>query len=373
MSLRPFEGTQPLNGRCRCGTLTNGAACKDEVMKIQYPRPLLPGDSIGVTSPSSGVPKELVARFDFAVEGLREAGFDVVVGRCMDGASHVSAPAHERADELMQMLLDPKIRAVVPPWGGVTVIDIIDLLDFNALAEAAPTWFVGFSDISTLITPITLRTGMATLHGSNLMDTPYQVPETLRSWIDIASLPMGSTFRQSSPGVHRANDWDDWENNPEVTEHRWNGSGRWVRLDSKLSEVNATGRLIGGCIETLANLTGTGNLDTQALRQGSSDGLIVYVEASSVEATTICRHLHGLRMAGFFEGAQAVLVGRTSAPDSSTLTQDEAVIDALGVLDIPIIGNVDCGHVPPQMPIINGALGRVVFSDTEQFLEQKMI
>ncbi|KUM29829.1 peptidase S66 family protein [Arthrobacter sp. EpRS66] len=342
-------------------------------MKIRYPRPLLPGDQIGVTSPSSGVPEELIGRLNFAVEELRAKGFDVVIGRCMEGSSHISAPAKERADELMRMLVDPKIRAVVPPWGGVTVIDIIDLLDFDALAEAEPTWFVGFSDISTLLTPITLRTGMATLHGSNLMDTPYQVPEALKSWVEIASLPAGSSFRQSSPGLYRANDWDDWEVDPKATEHQWNGSGRWERLDSGRGAVHATGRLIGGCIETLANLTGTGNLDSQALRQDDDDALIVYVEASSVEATTICRHLHGLRMAGLFDGAQAVLIGRTSAPDSPTLTQHEAVVDALGMLDIPLIGNVECGHVPPQLPIVNGALGRVVFNDAEQYLEQHLL
>lgn len=194
-------------------------------MRIRYPRPLVPGDVIGVTSPSSGVPEPLVGRLDFAVRQLRERGFVVDVGSCMDGSTHISAPARQRAEELMRMLLDPNIKAVVPPWGGETAIDLLPHLDFDALAVAEPIWFVGYSDISTLLAPLTLRTGMATLHGSNLMDTPYRVPEPLMSWIDIASLPTGVAFKQASPGVHRVNSWDDWANTPEVTDHAWNGHG----------------------------------------------------------------------------------------------------------------------------------------------------
>nr|WP_205164062.1 S66 peptidase family protein [Arthrobacter roseus] len=342
-------------------------------MDIRYPRPLTLGDTVGVTSPSSGISEKHQGRLDFATQLLRDRGFQVEVGVCMDGARHVSAPVEQRAAELMRMLLDPHIRAVLPPWGGATAIDIIPHLDFDALANAEPTWFIGYSDISTLLTPITLRTGMATIHGSNLMDTPYKVPESLMSWIDIASMPAGSSFRQSSPGVYRVNDWNPWETTPGVTQHSWNGEGTWERLDQGQDEVDVTGRLIGGCIETLTNLAGTPYLDTMRLRGSADETLIVYIEASGAEATMICRHLHGMRLAGFFDGAKAILVGRTGAPDSPTLTQSEAVLDALGTLGVPIIGNVECGHVPPRLPIVNGALGHLVFNEQDQFLEQTLL
>ncbi|MGP9529261.1 S66 family peptidase [Glutamicibacter sp. AOP5-A2-18] len=355
---------------CILGSL--GLAWKYESMEIRYPQPLMTGDIIGVTSPSSGVPSELVGRLDFALQHLRDLGFVVDLGNCMDGATHISAPVEQRAEELMRMLLDPKIKAVVPPWGGVTAIDILPHLDFEAISAAEPTWLVGYSDISTLIAPLTLLTGNATIHGGNLMDTPYRVPDSLRSWLDVASLSAGDTFKQSPPGVYRINDWDDWSVEPEATEHAWNGKGTWERLDAGLDEVSVSGRLIGGCIETLANLAGTPYLRTESLRNDPADPLIVYIEASGVEATTICRHLHGMRLAGFFDGAAAILVGRTGAPDSDTLTQSEAVLDALGTLDVPIIGNVECGHVPPHLAIINGAQGRLVFTNKEQYLAQTL-
>src|SRR6476659_928627 len=101
------------------------------------------------------------------------------------------------------MFLEPSIRVVIPPGGGETAIDLVPILDWETIGAADPTWFVGFSDTSTLLTPLTLLTGVATIHGNNLMDSPYRVPPPLLSWLDIATQPPGSTFSQSSPGVHR--------------------------------------------------------------------------------------------------------------------------------------------------------------------------
>jgi len=54
-------------------------------------------------------------------------------------------------------------------------VELIPYLDWDVIAAADPTWVVGYSDISTLLLPLTTLTGMATLHGQNLMDSPYRV------------------------------------------------------------------------------------------------------------------------------------------------------------------------------------------------------
>ncbi|NOW00550.1 S66 family peptidase [Isoptericola chiayiensis] len=340
---------------------------------VSWPRLLQPGDRIGVTAPSSGVPAPLRTRLDFAVAWLRDRGYDVVLGECLKGSSHVSAPAQRRADELMAMLLDPQVRAVVPPWGGETAVDLIPLLDLDALRAAEPTWVVGFSDISTLLTPLTLVSGWATLHGTNLMDTPYEQVPTLAHWLDVATgaaRPDG-VIRQSAPGVHRASGFDRWEDDPTVTAYTWDGTGSWRRLDGD-GPVDASGRVIGGCLETLGPLGGTRYADTSALRgPDGDDPLLVYVEAAEADAYSTCRTLHGLRLNGFFDGATAVMVGRTGAPDGATLTQDDAVLDALGGLGVPIVADVDCGHVPPHLTMVNGAWGRLVHDGGTCVLEQR--
>lgn len=158
-----------------------------DVVMVKFPAPLRPGDRIGVTSPSAGAAGAGAERVAFCVEWLRQAGYDVVVGDCMDGTGITAGPAADRATELTEMLCDPTIRCVLPPWGGETAIDLLDLLDWDALGRAEPTWVVGYSDLSTVLLPLTTRLGWATVHGDNLADTPYRAPAGLLGWLDVVS------------------------------------------------------------------------------------------------------------------------------------------------------------------------------------------
>lgn len=338
---------------------------------IRFPAPLRPGDRIGVTSSSSGVPGVLRGRLDFAVDWLRERGHDVELGECLGAdAGHVSAPVEKRAAELNRMLLDPAIRVVLPPWGGETAIDLVDHLDWDALAEAEPTWVVGYSDISTLLLPITLRLGWATLHGANLMETPYAPTAGVRHWTDVAAAT--TPFTQHAPGRHRSAGRDDWENAPAVTAYDLDATGSWEVAGG--GGVDVTGRLVGGCIETVSNLAGTPYGDVAAFgREHADEGLIVYLEAYGDPALEICRNLHGLRLAGWFDEAEAILIGRTQAPASGDFSQRDAVMDALGMLDLPIVFDVDCGHVPPFLPLVNGAWAHLSVVGAEQTITQELV
>ncbi|WP_437079555.1 hypothetical protein [Streptomyces sp. enrichment culture] len=46
-----------------------------------------------------------------ALHDVRARGYEVVVGECTDGSGHLSAPAAERAGELMSMLTDPMVHS----------------------------------------------------------------------------------------------------------------------------------------------------------------------------------------------------------------------------------------------------------------------
>lgn len=222
---------------------------------IRYPRPLAPGDTVGVTSPSAGVPDELSARLAVAVTAVEDRGFTVRVGDLMDGSGLTSGTADARGEELTALMTNGDVRAVVPPWGGATAIDLLPRLDWDALA-ADPTWLVGYSDVSTILLPLTLRTGVATLYGQNLMDTPYRVPSPLLSWLDVATAPAGSVLTQGSAPFHRLSGFDDYATHPAVAEYTLETPGGWRRLDGS-GEVDVEGRLVGGCLETVSPLTGT--------------------------------------------------------------------------------------------------------------------
>ncbi|MGB0101737.1 MAG: S66 peptidase family protein [Nocardioides sp.] len=336
---------------------------------MRYPRPLQPGDTIGVTAPSSGIAASYRPRLDAGVRALEARGYRVVLGQCLGIEGVVSAPKEQRAAELTSMLADLTVRAVVPPWGGELAIDLLDRIGWETLADVEPTWLVGFSDLSTLMVPITLRLGWATLHGSNLMDTPYAAPQGLMHWTSIAS--GAGPFTQTSPGRYRSAGWDDYEGQPAVSRMTLDATGSWRTIGPE--RIDVSGRLIGGCLETIGPIAATPYGDVAAFgRQHAADGLIVYLEACEDSAYTIARTLHSLRYAGWFDHARGVLIGRTHAPDADDLTQTGAVVDALGDLGIPIVLDVECGHVQPFLPLVNGALARVVVDGDRREITQTL-
>jgi muramoyltetrapeptide carboxypeptidase LdcA involved in peptidoglycan recycling len=335
-----------------------------------FPRPLAHGDRIAVTAPSSGVRPAHRPRLDVALQSLRDRGFEVVVGECMSADQVRSAPKERRAAELVDFLCDPSVAAVVPPWGGELAIDLLDQLDWERLAAADPTWLVGWSDLTTLLVPLTLRLGWATAHGWNLMDTPYAAPDGLLHWVDL--LAARGEVTQRSPGRFRET-WDDYGETPEISTFRLDRRTDWTVLGGGGGDVDVSGRLVGGCLEVLGPLAGTLYADVPAYGRAHADeGLLVYLEVAEHAAYDACRTFHGLRYAGWFEHANAVLVGRTTGPDLPDLTQLQAVEDALGGLGIPIVADMDIGHTQPFLPLVNGASARVVVRDGVREITQTL-
>ena len=74
--------------------------------------------SSGSRLPRAAPEDALRPRLEEAADVLRGRGLQVRLDRCLGEEGVVSAPAPERAAELQDMLLDPAVRAVVPPWGA---------------------------------------------------------------------------------------------------------------------------------------------------------------------------------------------------------------------------------------------------------------
>ena len=62
-------------------------------------------------------------------------------------------------------------------------------------------------------------------------------------------------------------------------------------------------------------------------------------------------------MLGYFEYCNGILFGRPlMVREDYKMKYFDAIKQALVDLDIPIIYDADIGHVPPQMPIVNGGI-----------------
>lgn len=137
----------------------------------RYPEPLRVGDTIGITAPSEGVSEKLHCRLDMCIAHLKDLGFAVVEGACLrQNNKHVSASRAERVRDLLDLWEADEVKAILPPWGGEIAIHLLPCIDFDRLATSRPKWILGYSDTSTLLFALTMMTGIATAHGTTLMD-----------------------------------------------------------------------------------------------------------------------------------------------------------------------------------------------------------
>ena len=342
-------------------------------MHILFPAPLRPGSRIVVTAPSSGVEPPLHARLALCLAQLRAQGFVVEEGRCLrDESRSASAPAQERAAELMHTLLRDDVDAVVPPWGGELAIELLDRLDWVALGSARPKWVLGYSDTSTWMLPLTLRLGWATAHGPCLMDLVGGQHDALTSGAMRAlATPEGGHFEQQQSS-HWQLKWTDFAQVPDVT-YALTEPTRWRPLRGK-DAVAFQGRLFGGCIDTLMHTAGTVHGDGAAfIRRHAGDGVVLYLENAGLSPTDWVRALHRLKWAGWLDGLAGMLVGRSAAPDTTGATQlryADALRSTLGSLPCPVLVDVDIGHRPPQFTLVSGARAEVNFTERGSHITQ---
>jgi muramoyltetrapeptide carboxypeptidase len=218
-----------------------------------------------------------------------------------------------------------------------------------------PKWILGYSDISTFTFAYTLLTGHATAHGPNYIDLgSEQIDHTTVRWLDVLSTESQKYVKQNSSLLHRSL-WDS----PADT------STRWEILGPSINE-RFSGRLIGGCLDTLSILIGTKFAPVEQFSNSycQDSGIIWYLESCEMNAADIYRHLWQMKECGWFNNTNGILVGRAAGySHRKNFELTDALEDVLSQLNIPVIYNVDIGHVPPQITMINGALAEVCCFD----------
>lgn len=345
-------------------------------MNVLFPPKLVPGDVIGVTAPSSGVPEHLHPRLELAIANLKKKGFQVREGSCLRSQhKNKSSSKLSRAEELMSFLNDPEIKAVMPPWGGDLAMELLELIDFKLLARSKPKWFVGFSDLSTIHFPLTTISGWATLHGPNLMDLGAQeLDDTTQSVWEILESNRGTIIKQRSSTALQ------------VEENQWGTASdqgfnltqktHWKRLDGVTSSITFSGKLIGGCLEIISRLAGTPFGNLPFFKTSNSDqGIILYFENVEMAPCELTRALLSLRLQGWFDNLNGVLIGRSAAPDITDSTKHnylDALKAAFEDLPVPVLYDVDIGHVPPQISLVNGADATILFAENGSSLTQQL-
>ena len=276
-------------------------------MKTIKAHRLYSGDRIGVIAPASNIKKELL---EPGARLLQQMGYEPVYSpEIFSQDLYFAGSVERRLAEFHAMVERPDVKAVLCARGGYGSNYLLEKIDFKRLAKR-PKIIMGYSDITSLLTAITDRTGLITFHG-----------------------PMVTKDFAILEGV----DFASWH-------HALGGTAEWeVSTDGAqvLRPGRAEGRLYGGCLSMLAASLGTAF-------EVKTEGAILFIEDVSTKPYQIDRMMFQLRMAGKLEKVKGFVFGEMQycvQPNGQDYTLPEVIMRVLEPYDVPVIYGVKSGHV----------------------------
>ncbi len=297
------------------------------------PKRLRPGMSVGLVTPASNVPED--QELHAAMDLVRSLGFSAEpAANLFSRTQYLAGTDQQRADDLNAMFADTDIDAIFCVRGGYGSGRLLRYLDYDMIA-ANPKVIMGYSDITSILNAIYLRTGLVTFHGpiagGNFSNYTYeQYKKVLIEPAQIARIGEPPEF-ETRPGVV------DWKN----------------RLTTIVSGV-AEGHLVGGNLSLMVTLLGTPF-------EPQFEGAILFLEDVDEPPYSVDRMLTHLWMAGKLEQVAGIVLGKFTDDgyDSNTFSMEEVLRDRLEPLGIPTLRGAMIGHIEDKTVVPLGVRARL--------------
>lgn len=326
---------------------------------MKYPY-LKEKSSINICAPSSGTGKELEHLAFLAQKQLIEEGFTVVIHPLtLQQHKAKSASYIKRANAINTLMTNEETDMLFPIWGGELALELLPYLEFEAFKEK---WILGYSDTSGLLLAITLKTGIATAHGTNAADVRGEQYDSLTGlWKNVLSTKKREYVTQFSSEKFQS-EWN-FEEPTDIIFHL-DTETNWKIIGD--DDIKVSGRLLGGCVDIIRHLIGTpfGDIGTFREKHTNKEPLIWFFENCQLSATDLRRSLLQMQYSGWFKDTVLIMFGRSAIQsDVEGYETIDVYKDISHELKIPIVYDIDCGHVPPNMTFVNGAYADVYVSD----------
>ncbi len=326
---------------------------------MKYPTFLKEQSKIGITAPSAGITNPLkIKRLDNAIKNLKESSFAIVetdnVRTCVNGRS---TSKEERAKEFMDLIKDDSVDAIFCATGGDFLLEILPYLDFDEIAKH-PKWIQGYSDPMGILFPITTKLDIATIYGNNVC--AFGMDPWHASLENNISILKGHTLTQSSFDFYEKED-SPYETG--IEPYHLDTKVEWKNLF--LEEISLEGRMIGGCLDLITELVGTPYDFVSSFQERyKKEGIIWFFDNCELTNEDLIRTFWKLEVCGYFKYCKGILLGR-SATDSSyyDISFKETLETSLKHLHIPIVYDMDFGHISPRMTMINGGYAYIHSKD----------
>ena len=343
---------------------------------MRYPKSLKLGDTIGICAPSAGISKpEKIIRLDAAIERLKIMGFNVVETESIrKDEMGRSASAEIRAKEFMSLYEDPNVDAIIFAAGGDFLVEILDYLDFERIKNIEPKWLAGYSDITGISFILTTMLEIPTLYTQTIKDfSMIPLHKSLEDALKImmGEYPVQESFDKCEKKVDMNAFTEEMEEkvidlseiNPNEC-YTLEDDVVWKNLYGE-EKIEISGRAIGGCLDLIKNVTGTKyEKINEYIQKYKEDGIVWFFDIFESSTPELVRTLWQMKNAGFLNHCNGILVGRALfLREDYDINLEEALKQGLKGLNIPVIFDMDIGHVSPQMPIINGGRIEVMSSN----------
>lgn len=280
---------------------------RSSVPRIKPPA-LRTGDTVGIVAPASNVKR---SELDAGCESLRRAGYrPFYFDSILEQDLYFAGSVERRARELEEMFVRTDVRAIICARGGYGSNCLLDTLDLVKI-KAHPKIFVGYSDLTSLLTYFSDKAGLVTFHG----------PMVAKDWaheggVDAAS--WGAALTSTSA-------WDI-------------GSGSGAH---GLRDGISKGILYGGCLSILIASLGTPY-------EIQTKGTILFLEDVAAKPFQIDRMLMQLKLAGKLDSVRGIIFGEMRdcvQTANQGYTLEEVVLRVVGDLGIPVAYGMRSGHV----------------------------
>lgn len=348
---------------------------------MRYPTDLKKGGTIGFLAPSFGCNIEPYrSAFDHALARWREMGYRTVLGpNCYAGEGIGISNTPERCGaEVMEMFCGQEADVLISCGGGELMCEILEYVDFERLLQAPPKWFMGYSDNTNLIYPLVTLCDTAAIYG------PCAAAFGMEPWhvslCDAYGLLTGKKRVTESYPLWEKESLRDEENPLQpyhVTEPlalKVYSQGRLtLEPDREGTELSVSGRLLGGCMDCLVNLLGTQYDGTAAFcEKYREDGILWMLEACDLNVMAIRRAMWQMEQAGWFRHVRGFLFGRAlNSQPMMNLDVYQAVLAVAAKYHVPVIMDLDIGHLSPMMPLVVGSVATVTLRGNHVRVEMK--
>jgi len=270
--------------------------------------PIESGASLRIIAPANFVAERDVVP---GIRFLRSQGFSIsTCPNLFEQEGQFAGSDKTRAQSLMDAFADPEVDAILCARGGYGTPRILDLIDWDLIA-ANPKPFVGFSDITAVLTALVLKCGMPAFHGPMVRDIGENVNDKTHRGL-----------LEALRGTH--SDWPLlWED---------------VKV---LREGKVRGPLIGGNLTVLAAIAGS----SMALQ---ADGAILLLEDVGEYIYRMDRALVQLSRSGALHGVKGVIVSDVVDVEDGNVPFGIGVREMIlsHFPDVPVIAGFPAGHGP---------------------------